>query len=129
MRDYLNPGEAAFKYGKTLSNNSISIQIDGTPTDGSKFMKAVLNIVIELDATNLISSKTVNVPPSGKPGYQVNFDEVGYPADKTELFKGGLNTELFVSFFSSQAYLNVKIPIANPIKRDSINVIGDKVSK
>ena len=124
-RDYLKPGELAFKYGKTLANNSISVTIDATPLDGQAITNAKLSIVIDLDAEYLFSPKTINVPPTTEPGYQVNYDEIGYPGNKSELFNGGVNTELYVSFFGSQAYLNVKIPIADPIKRDSISIIDE----
>jgi hypothetical protein len=115
----LLPGELAFGFGNTLpalDGNSSSVQILADFDASGTVISAQLVIIYPIDPDNIKSSTSPNEPPVAG-GYQVNFNEVGFPGNK-ELFDTQLISDLFVSFTNSGPYLNVKLPLTDAIKRD-----------
>lgn len=119
MRDTLNPGELAFQYGSTLQQNSVtsvSAQII-TEKDGDNYTSVKFQVTFEIDPAQVIPYNRPNVPPRAGKNYQVNYNEIGF-AENKELSASAVS-QLFVSFQGARPVLNVAVPLAGGVKRDS----------
>ena len=117
----LAPGELAFEYGnglKLLNPNAASVQIKTQSDASGVITSAQLVITYNIKPDNLKSHTSQNTPIV-QGGYQINYNEVGFPANSELFDPSALSNDLNVSFNDDSGYLNVKLPIKNYLKRDN----------
>lgn len=120
MSDRLSKNQLAFPYGSLVpkkSASSISAQIITTVDPATQKITSVkFQVSFDVDMRYIKDYDTPN--PDGKPGYQVNYNEVGF-SPNIELIDDPNAAQLFVTFHGIEPMLNMSVPLKDPIKRDS----------
>ncbi|MES2111687.1 MAG: hypothetical protein V4577_23215 [Bacteroidota bacterium] len=129
MADQLSPKEIALAFGTNFPPNnmqSVKASIISESDNGGMHLKSA-KLVVEyaLDSSSYHCFDTPNPTPLEPPGYQVNFNELGFITSDVSvdppisIVDSRALGQAYITLEADFKYINLKIPIQFTKKRDS----------